>query len=401
MIDAMALLQSLGTIPATFADLAMKAFDVATAAFLSGSVRIDFVVDRYPTHRIKRCERSQRVKQGIVKINIANLLQKCPSQWKKYLSLDSNKTNLSEFLLQEWIRPEYAKRLHHRLFYVTHDAKCTLLTSSDGVAVTAQCVADLECCHEDAATRLLLHAAHAAMMGHASVVIRSPDTDATILACSLCSGIPARIFFRTGTKTRSRFIDIRAVRNSVSENVCDALLGLHALTGCDTTSAFKRRGKKTGLQLLQSNSQLCDGIQRLGGTFNVSDDLITVCETFVCQLYGSKTNSINDCRYELFSVKGAQGDNLPPTQDALQMHVQRANYQAAVWVRALQAKPVLPSPCGYGWEIANDQLTMKWMTRKPAPDDLLILVNCRCHTGCSSRRRSCVREGMPCTDACG
>ena len=242
MIDAMALLQSLCTIPATFADLAMKAFDVATAAFLSGSVRIDFVVDRYPTHNIKRCERSQRAKQGIVKINIANRLQKCPSQWKKYLSLDSNKTNLSEFLLQEWIRPEDAERLHHRLFYVTHDAKCTVLTSSDGVAVTAQCVADLECCHEEAATRLLLHAAHAAAMGFASVVIRSLDTDVTILACSLCPGIPARIFFRTGTKTCSRFIDIQAVRNSVSENVCDALLGLHALTGCDTTSAFKRRG---------------------------------------------------------------------------------------------------------------------------------------------------------------
>ena len=194
-------------------------------------------------------------------------------------------------------------------------------------------------------------------------MIRSPDTDVAILACSLCPGIPARIFFRTETKTRSRFIDIQAVRNFVSENVCDALLRLHALTGCDTTSAFKRRGKKTGLQLLQSNLQLCDGIQRLGDTFNVSDDLFTVRETFVCQLYGSKTNSINDCRYELFSVKGAQSDNLPPTQDALQMHVQRANYQAAVWVRALQAKPVVPSSCGYGWEIVNDQLTMKWMIR--------------------------------------
>ena len=195
MIDAMALLQSLGTIPATFADLAMKAFDVATADFLSGFVRIDFVVDRYPTYSIKRCERSRRVKQGIVKINIANRLQKCPSQWKKYLSLDNNKTNLSDFLLQEWIRPEYAERLHHRLFYVTHDAKCTLLTSSDGVAVTAQCVADLECCHEEAATRLLLHAAHAATMGFASVVIRSPDTDVIILACSLCPAISARILF--------------------------------------------------------------------------------------------------------------------------------------------------------------------------------------------------------------
>ena len=198
MIDAMALLQSLGTIPATFADLAMKAFDVATAAFLSGSVRIDFVVDRYPTHSIQRCERSQRVKQGIVKINIANRLQTCLSQWKKYLSLDSNKTYLSEFLLQEWIRPEYAERLHYRLFYVTHDAKCTLLTSSDGVAVTAQCVADLECCHEEAATRLLLHEAHAATMGFASVVIRSRTLPFWLALCVLAS--PLAYFFEQGLK---------------------------------------------------------------------------------------------------------------------------------------------------------------------------------------------------------
>ena len=39
---------------------------------------------------------------------------------------------------------------------------------------------------------------------------------------------------------------------------------------------------------------------------------------------------------------------------------------------------------------------------EPAPDDLLVLVDCCCHTGCSSRRCSCVlSEGMPCTDACG
>ena len=44
---------------------------------------------------------------------------------------------------------------------------------------------------------------------------------------------------------------------------------------------------------------------------------------------------------------------------------------------------------------------VKWMTRKPAPDDLLVLVNCHCQTGCGAARCSCVREGMQCTDACG
>ena len=162
---------------------------------------------------------------------------------------------------------------------MTHDAKCTLLTSSDGVAVTAQCVADLECCHKEATTRLLLHAAHAATMGFASVVIGSPDTDVTILACSLCPGITARIFFRTGTKTRSRFIDIQAVRNSVSENVCDALLGLHSLTGCDTTSAFKRRGKR-----LVYNC--CNRIRNYVMIFN--DLVVHLMFLMICLLYAKR-----------------------------------------------------------------------------------------------------------------
>ena len=302
MIDAMVLLQGISTVPRTFADLAFKVFEVATASFLLGSVRIDFVVDRYPTISIKGCERSQRAKQGMVKIRIANRSQKCPTQWKKYLSVDCNKSDLSEFLVKEWVRPEYARKLHNRFFFVTHGTTCTLLTSTDGIAVTAAEVPDLECSHEEADTRLLLHATHAGMNGFTSVVIRSPDTDVAILAFALSPDIAARVFFRTGTKTRSRYVDIQAVRGHLGEGVCNAPLGLHALTGCDTTSAFKRRGKKAGLQILQSNPTFCGAIGRLGLTFHVPDDLFSFCEAFVCQLYGSKLKDINEFRYELFSV---------------------------------------------------------------------------------------------------
>ena len=82
------------------------------------------------------------------------------------------------------------------------------------------------------------------------------------------------------------------------------------------------------------------------------------------------------------------------------MHVQRANYQAGIWLRSLEAKPNIPSPSGNGWHVVDGQLTAEWMTQKSAPDELLLLINCHCQKGCSSGRCSCVRAGMPCTDAC-
>ena len=182
--------------------------------------------------------------------------------------------------------------------------------------------------------------------------------------------------------------------------MCNALLGLHTLTDCDSTSAFKRRGKKAGLQLLQSDSKFCVALARLGHLFSVPDDLFQLCEAFVCQLYGSKSEDVNKCQYELFSVKSAQGKSLPPMQDALRKHVQRANYQAGVWSRALQAKPDIPSPCDHGWELVDGKLSIQWMMQKPAPDNLLVLINCHCQTGCGSARCLCAREGMQCTDAC-
>ena len=103
--------------------------------------------------------------------------------------------DLSEFLVREWVRLEYARKLDNRFVFVTHGTTCTLLTSSDRIAATAAEVPDLERSHEEADTRLLLHAAHADANGYTSGVIRSPDTDDAILACTLSPGIATRIIF--------------------------------------------------------------------------------------------------------------------------------------------------------------------------------------------------------------
>ena len=138
-------------------------------------------------------------------------------------------------------------------------------------------------------------------------------------------------------------------------------------------------------------------------TFEVTDDLLAACKTFVRRLHQAQSTrtGVNKLIFELFATKAAQCDQLPPTGDALGLHVAWANYQAGIWRRALQSKPVVLSPCGHGWYLSDDgMLSVKWITILPARDDLLILVACGCLTGCVTARCSCVRAGLECSDAC-
>ena len=48
-----------------------------------------------------------------------------------------------------------------------------------------------------------------------------------------------------------------AIGQSLGEDVCKVLPGMHALTGCDSTSAFVRKGKKAGVPLRSSPTQTC------------------------------------------------------------------------------------------------------------------------------------------------
>ena len=69
--------------------------------------------------------------------------------------------------------------------------------------------------------------------------------------------------------------------------------------------------------------------------------------------------------YELFWAKRGEADStqLPPCEDNLRMHSQRANYQAAIWRRSLLCAPNVPHPEDHGWIVSEDgnQLDL-WIT---------------------------------------
>ena len=67
----------------------------------------------------------------------------------------------------------------------------------------------------------------------------------------------------------------------------------------------------------------------------------------MCQLYGKKCQSVDVMRYEIHCARGGK------IESSLRLHITRANYQAAIWRRALAPLPVIFSPHGHGWEVGN------------------------------------------------
>ncbi|KAJ8277588.1 hypothetical protein GJAV_G00077100 [Gymnothorax javanicus] len=243
MIDAMALIQSLGDIPGTFGEVADTILaNLVRLAKKYGCHRVDFVVDRYPDISMKNVERSQRASQGTQVIHIHGIEHKTPKQWKKYLSSGQNKEALVEFLFSMWKNVDLEAAKQDMELYITHGDKCHRLEYKDSQTSVSP-FDDLACDHEEADTRLLLHAKHAAEK-YDAVAIKNPDTDVGIIAISLNFKIPADLYFMIGVRNRHRIIDLQKITTALSPRLSSSLIGLHTFSRCDSTSAFYGRGKK-------------------------------------------------------------------------------------------------------------------------------------------------------------
>jgi len=86
-------------------------------------------------------------------------------------------------------------------------------------------------------------------------------------------------------------------------------------------------------------------------------------EKYLCRLYGCSSNDEHDpdvdtCRHRLFLKAKKALEFLPPTKDALDLHLQRANYQAKIWINAGDASYKAEDPIATGaWEEVTGNMT--------------------------------------------
>ena len=75
-------------------------------------------------------------------------------------------------------------------------------------------------------------------------MIKFSDTDVAVLACTFSHSINANMLFCIDTKQRMKCLDMTAIGQSLGGDVCKVLPGMHALTGCDSTSALVGKTKR-------------------------------------------------------------------------------------------------------------------------------------------------------------
>ena len=284
VVDAMATLQT--TKPTTnmsYSEQASIFSSITSGAPADG--RIDWVIDTYPDVSIKNAERDHRSVAGTLETKIRSGAQTVDKQLKKSLQSGAFKGALAHFLLHEWSKQEYAERLEKRRLFVTAGDKCFMLKDNDDQTEVLKAeVSQLSCSHEEADTRMLLHAAHAADHGAPAVVIKSPDSDVATIAMSVSHQIDAQLIFRTGTQQRTRYLDLTGIGRRLGQDVCSALPGYHAFSSCDSVSAFTGRGKVAGFKLLKGDATFRRTMVSLGESFEMSVDQLVRGEEAICAL---------------------------------------------------------------------------------------------------------------------
>ena len=211
---------------------------------------MDLVWDRYLEDTLKSTARAKRGR-GIRRHVVSGTL--IPGNWQDFLRVDSNKTDLFQFL-------------SHALI---HSFKSTekQLVITNGESILSKPLLDSisPCMHEEADTHMLLHVYHVAHHGHDKLLVRTVDTDVVVLAASVvqCLGAQVELWLAFGTGKHFRYLPAHKVANELGQKKALALPMFHALTGCDTASIFVGHGKKTAWITWSTLPQFTDALLKL------------------------------------------------------------------------------------------------------------------------------------------
>ena len=148
------------------------------------------------------------------------------------------------FVMTEWKKFEYSQVIGDKVLYVSHGGICLRYANCEnGFEIDAP--EQFQGRHEEAETLIALHAKQ--LCGK-SLLVRSSDTDVLIILIALLISrlSTQNVIVDFGYGNTRRFISISGIvetLNKTSPGLTIALLGSHALTGCEYTSSFNRKGK--------------------------------------------------------------------------------------------------------------------------------------------------------------
>uniref|UniRef100_A0A0L8GQI2 Uncharacterized protein n=1 Tax=Octopus bimaculoides TaxID=37653 RepID=A0A0L8GQI2_OCTBM len=208
--------------------------------------------------------------------------------WKVFLANDENKTQFIQLLLSTW-RSEVSANIltGHEMILICEGKACQL--TSDGHYTFCQAVHSLKSSQEETDTHVILYCMYAKEQRCKSVCMRSPDSDIFFILLQHARFLEGlQILFETGKSNTQHCIDVTKLAMSSMLVLCSALLSHHAFTRCNSTSAFKGKGKVKGLKVVEIDESFQKAFSKLGESWEVNEEVMNELERFTCVLHGNK-----------------------------------------------------------------------------------------------------------------
>ena len=255
-----------------------------------------------------------------------------------------------------------------------------------------ECTRNLTPCnHEEADTRIFVHLADCVQKGHSRIMIRTVDTDVVVFAISAVGKVEvSEVWIAFGTGKNFKYLAVHEIARGLGPDRALSLPMFHAFTGCDTVSFFHGKGKKSAWLTWKAMEDITSTFLDLINNPSNVDKNMPAIERFVIVLYDRTSSEldVNHARKVMFAQKGRELERIPPTRDALMLHLQRAVYQAShIWHNMMVCEVATPSPSAWGWESGDGvecPWTPKWTTLPAVINTLAELLKCGCTKGCGS-----------------
>ena len=155
-------------------------------------------------------------------------------------------------------------------------------------------------------------------------------------------------------------IDVNALHKLLRLDLCKALSGFHAFTGCDYHPAFFRKGKQLPFKILKKKTEFQKASASSEDTSIDTDDTFAKIESSVCSMYGyESTQKINNVRFQMFlqnfkikytdkaflkKILNFDASCLPPCYTKILQQIRRAHYIAHIWNNATLSDPIVFEP---------------------------------------------------------
>ena len=233
------------------------------------------------------------------------------------------------------------------------------------------------------------------------------DTDLIVLLCYHANMEAHDLFFHPESKSntkKTRIWNIKATKQMLGPDICNHILFIHALLGCDTTSRLYGIGKGASLKRFRASHTFCEQAKVFDTHSASIHDVVDAGEKALVIIYnGKSTDTLDSLRYQRFCEKVASKSShvkpqaLPPTSGAAKYHSLRVYLQVQEWKGSADEL----HPTDWGWQECDEGFVPLQTSLPPAPEHLLKVIRCNCQADCSTRRCTCKRHNIECTPACG